>query len=71
MINVNQKVRIKPFAHMLKTGANEAELEWEVEGTVKYVNAPHRWFSVEYGEYGQRIAYNFCDIGKSVIMIEE
>lgn len=71
MIKVNQKVRIKPFESMMKTGASDAELEWEVEGIVKYVNASHHWFSVEYGEYGQRISYNFCDIGKSVILIEE
>lgn len=71
MINVNQKVRIKPFAHMLKTGATDAELEMELEGVVKYVNAPHHWFSVEYGDHHHRVSYNFCDIGKRVFLIEE
>lgn len=69
MIKINQKVIVKPFKHMTHEGLSEEESEWEVEGIVKYVNAAHRWFSVEYGEYGQRISYNFNDIDKSVFLV--
>jgi hypothetical protein len=70
MVKINQKVIVKPFKHMVHSGTGGAELELELEGIIKYVNATHRWFSVEYGEYGQRIAYKFDDIGKSVFLCE-
>ena len=70
MIKINQKVIIKPFKHMTHSGVRGEELEMEMEGIVKYVNPIHRWFSVEYGEYGQRVAYKFDDIGKVVNLCE-
>lgn len=70
MIKINQKVLIKPFKHMAHDDIPDEEFDMEVEGIVKYINGTHRWFSVEYGEYGQRISYNFCDIGKSVILCD-
>lgn len=70
MIKLNQNVTIKPFKHLSHTGLTDEELNMEVSGVVKYVNAAHRWFSVEYGENCQRLSYNFCDIGKSVILCD-
>lgn len=65
MIKIGQKVKFNPFKGM--QSMNTVGLPTEVVGNVKYVNAKHRWFSVEYGDDVKlRISFNFNDIGNAV-----
>ena len=65
MINIGQKVKFNPVKGM--QSANDIRTAESTIGTVKYVNAKHRWFSVEYGDDVKlRISFNFNDIGSSV-----
>jgi hypothetical protein len=64
MIKIGQKVKFNPHAGMHSSG-DITPFENTV-GTVKYINAAHRWFSVEYGDPKLLISFNFHDIGKSV-----
>jgi hypothetical protein len=54
MIEIGQKVKFRPACNGFNTG------------TVKYVNAKHRWFSIEYGDPKMVLSFNFNDIGKDV-----
>ena len=64
-IEAGQKVRFDPFLD-IKGFASELNRGKKVTGTVVYVNHPHNWFSVEFGEHKQRISFNYSDIGKTV-----
>ena len=64
-MEVGQKVRFDPFLD-IKGFASELNRGNKVTGTVVYVNHPHKWFSVEFGERKQRISFNYSDIGESV-----
>ena len=67
MIEVGQLVQFDPFKEI--TGfASEDNRGRKVTGAVVYVNAPHKWFSVEYSIGGvyQNTSFKFCDIGKAV-----
>ena len=66
MIKVGQKVRFDPFEGVNMTGM--LDLHRKVIGTVKYINEPHNWFSVEYdsGAGPQRISFNFMDVDRIV-----
>lgn len=67
MITVDTKVRFDPFEEM--TGfASELNRGQMVTGRVVYVNYPHHWFSVEYGDK-QRTSFHFSDIGKEVKVV--
>lgn len=60
MIKVGQKVRFNPF-HYMPGGGGESGM---VNGTVIYVNEPHRYFTTSY-EKGSRmwtISFNFYDL---------
>lgn len=64
-IKVGQKVRFDPFQDI--TGfSSEMNRGNTVTGTVVYVNVPHKWFSVKYGDPQQRISFKFCEIGNKV-----
>lgn len=69
MIKVGQKVLIDPFKDTRTYGLSGSRC-LQV-GDVVYVNKPHRWFGVEYGEEGirQRISYKFFDIDEAVKII--
>lgn len=64
-VEVGQKVRFDPFREIKGFGAEDHRGEL-VTGTVVMVNAPHKWFSVEYGSPKQRTSFNFCEIGRAV-----
>lgn len=67
MITVDTKVRFDPFEKM--TGfSSELNRGQMVTGKVVYVNYPHRWFSVEYGNK-QRTSFQFSAIGKEVKVV--
>ena len=65
MIKVGQKVRFDPFKELKGFGAEDNRGNY-VTGTVVMVNAPHKWFSVEYGNPNMRTSFNFSDIGSVV-----
>lgn len=67
MIKVGQKVRFDPLASVCGDGAKEFRGE-TIDGTVVYVNEPHKWFSVEYMKAGLKFrhSFNFADIGGAV-----
>lgn len=65
MIEVGQKVYFDPFKDFTGFGSNDNRGKY-VTGTVVMVNAPHKWFSVEYGDPKARASFKFCDIGKTV-----
>lgn len=65
MIKEGQSVKCKPYIGMRLFDAGA--VDEIVEGIVVYVNAPHRWFTVEYGkENKSRICFNFNDLGEVV-----
>lgn len=67
MINIGQKVKFNPFRGM--QSAQDIRTAENTIGIVKYVNAKHRWFSVEYGDDVKlRISFNFNDIGTAVTL---
>ena len=65
MIQVGQKVRFDPFEEVKGFGIEENRGK-PVTGTVVFVHAPHRWFSVEYGNPKMRTSFRFDEIGKVV-----
>lgn len=68
MVNVGQKVRFDPFKTI--TGfSSEDHRNNPVTGTVIYVNKPHKWFSVEYGNPKMRTSFKFGQIGEDVKVI--
>lgn len=69
MINIGQKVSFNPFTG--QGGTNDVTRFNNTEGTVKYVNARNRWFSVEWGDPKTVISFNFNDIGKAVKLVAE
>lgn len=62
MIQVGQRVR---FDALLGIRQSVEKITADTVGTVVYVNAPHKWFSVLYGD-NQRASFKFCEIGKNV-----
>lgn len=61
---VGMKVRFDPFGHIQSFGSSDVRGNF-VTGTVVYVNKPHKWFSVEYGE-GLRTSFKFYEVGQAV-----
>ena len=62
MIQVGQRVRFDPFAAV----RNSCErITATTVGTVVWINAPHKWFLVQYGN-NQRISFKFSEIGQNV-----
>lgn len=62
MIQVGQKVR---FDALLGIKQSIEKITADTIGTVVYINEPHNWFSVAYGE-NQRTSFKFTEIGKNV-----
>lgn len=71
MIEVGQKVMIKPFKDIRTIGLSGTDIA--MEGTVHFVHRTHHWFNVEYDDgAGKRlISYKFDDIGGAVKLVEE
>lgn len=68
MVNLGQEVRFILLEGIRIYGCSDAR--YPVIGKVVYVNKPHRWFSVAYGEKGEcRTSFNFCDIGEKVHLL--
>lgn len=70
MVEIGQKVKFDPLCCVCGFGA-EAVRGNLVTGTVIYINEPHKWFSVEYGNPKQRISFKFCDIGQTVKLVDK
>lgn len=64
MIQVGQKVRLDPLKEMKGFGAEDNRGRM-LTGTVVWINVPHQWFSVRYGN-NQRTSFKFCEIGHNV-----
>ena len=64
MIKVGTKVKFDAFCEFSSQGNIRAHLY--TTGTVVFVNAKHKWFSVSYGDPKMRTSFKFCDIGKVV-----
>ena len=62
MIQVGQRVRFNPFSSIKDP---VERIRASTKGTVVWINEPHKWFSVLYGN-NQRTSFKFCDIGDSV-----
>ena len=66
-VTIGQKVKFDPFETAMGYGM---EICRHIEtGTVVEIYKDHKWFSVEYGNPKQRTSFNFCDIGKSVMLV--
>lgn len=63
-IVIGNCVKFDPHAHMKFYGRCMSSKI--VTGVITYINEPHRWFRVEYGNPVQRIAFKFDDVGESV-----
>lgn len=77
MIAVGQKVKVDPlrditmFGQKDRRGCNKDENDY-FNGVVTYVNAPHRWFLVEYGDKLKlRTGFKFDDIGTPRLKLME
>ena len=64
MIQVGQKVR---FDALYGVKQSIEKVSAPTVGTVAYVNEPHKWFSVQYGE-NQRTSFKFFEIGQNVYL---
>lgn len=62
-LRIGQRVKCDPLRDIGGQGSWDAKQT--VIGTIVYVNAPHRWFLVAYGE-SLRTGYKFCDLGDRV-----
>lgn len=60
-IKVGVKVIIDPFSE-IKSYGFESDAHYVV-GAINYVNVPHKWFSVTYGEHNLKKCYKFSDVG--------
>lgn len=67
MIKVGTRVKFDAFGEFSSQGNIRAHLY--TTGTVVYVNAKHKWFSVEHGNPKMRSSFKFCEIGKVVTII--
>lgn len=77
MIKIGQKVKFDPLRDISMLGVIDrrtAKFD-KVTGTITYINALHRWFSVEYGDkekgYHLRTSFKFDDYGTKVTEIRE
>ena len=61
-VNVGQKVR---FDALAACKCSIEKVKADTIGTVVWINARHKWFSVQYGE-NQRISFKFSEIGQNV-----
>ena len=62
MIKVGQRVRFNPFSSVKDP---VERIQASTVGTVVWINVPHQWFSVRYGN-NQRTSFKFCEIGQNV-----
>ncbi len=62
-VKVGMTAMFDPFADMQHSYGIEAMRGQIARGTVVYINEPHHWFSVAYGN-GLRTSFHFCEIGK-------
>lgn len=77
MIKIGQKVKFDPLRDISIMGVLDrrtAKFD-KVVGTITYINVPHRWFSVEYGDkkkgYHLRTSFKFDDYGTKVTEVHE
>lgn len=68
-IKIGQKVQFDPFFSVTGFASDDFRGDY-VTGEVIYVNEPHHWFSVEYGDPKARTSFKFCDIGGAVELLE-
>lgn len=61
-VKVGMTAMFDPFADMTQSNSIGAVRGQNVKGTVVYVNEPHYWFSVAYGN-GLRTSFHFSEIG--------
>lgn len=52
-----------PFGYIQSFGSTDVKGK-KVTGTVIYVNKPHKWFLVEYGDV--RTSFKFWEVGTAV-----
>lgn len=71
MIKLGQEVEFDPFAGIRLCGLSDTRTI--VTGKVIYINAPHRWFEVEYPTADGKVktSFKFDEIGKAVTIVEE
>lgn len=62
IVKVGMSATFDPFRDHTNSNGVAAQISYKVTGTVVYVNEPHHWFSVRYGE-GERISFLFADVG--------
>lgn len=61
-VNVGQRVRFDALA-ACKNSIEKVEAD--TIGVVVWINAPHKWFSVQHSG-NQRISFKFSEIGQNV-----
>ncbi len=66
MIKIGQHVKFDPIRDVGGQGSWDASQS--VIGTIVYINEPHKWFLVSYGE-DLRAGFKFCDIGEEVTVL--
>ena len=64
-VDVGTLVAFDPLACISTSSACDYHDE-KTTGTVVYINKPHKWFLVEYGEL--RTSFKFSEIGLAVVV---
>ena len=64
-VDIGSKVRFDPMSCISTSSACDIREE-KVTGTVVYINYPHKWFLVEYGEL--RTSFKFSEVGLAVVV---
>lgn len=64
MLEVGQKVVFDPYKGV--KGFDKEYYSRDVVGKICYVNYPHRWFGVEWGNPKQKTSFKFSQIGEDV-----
>lgn len=62
VVKVGMTATFDPFADMTQSNYIGTVRGQNVKGKVVYVNEPHHWFSVAYGN-GMRTSFHFSEIG--------
>lgn len=72
-LQIGAKVIFVPFIEDTRpsTVAEIRDARRKASGAVSYINAPHKYFTVEFMWHGQKMreSFKFCDIGEVVEIV--
>lgn len=64
-LKIGQAVQFNPVTVCTGFKPEDSDCSF-VQGKIVYINIPHKWFSVTYGDPIVRTSFKFSDVGKDV-----